>query len=144
MVRDMLQSSRWTLEQQRSLMRQAAADAGVSGWKSWLPGVSSQAGVEELRRMLAMLDALTAEERADAALIDRTVRLRVAERAAVTVADVNFLLRQFAGAVMVHRWLHERRAKGRPMPTSQADMQRAMAADRPVPEQSLRHRPRRR
>ena len=144
MVRDMLSSSKWTLEQQRAMLRDAAADAGLSGWKSWMPGISSQAGAEELRRMLALLDALTPEERVNAELIDRDARLRVAGASKCSVADVNFVLKQFTGAQMVHRWLHERRAKGKPMPITQAEMTRYMAADKPTPDPALRHKPRRR
>ena len=144
MLRDMLQSSKWTLEQQRALLRSNAADAGVSGWKSYLPGVSSQAGVEELKKMLALLDAFTAEERSNVDLIDRTTRMRVAEASKASVADVNFVLKQFSGAQMVHRWLHDRRGKGKPMPANQTEMNRFMAADKPTPDAALRHKPRRR
>ena len=144
MVRDMLQCRRWTLEEQRALLREAAVDAGASGWKSWLPGVSSQAGLEELRRQLSILDAFTAEERREADAIGREARLRAAATGKATVADVNFVLKQHAGAVMVHRWLHERREKGRPLPATQAEMNRMMTADKPAPDPSFRHRPRRR
>ena len=149
MVASMLSVPRWSLEQQRLLMEETAREAGATGWRSYIPGVSSQAGVEELRRMLAVLSAFTAAERAAAGSIDRDGRLRVAAQAQVSVADVNFILKQFSATEAVHRWLLSRRQRGLELPSTQAELTRQMETDRQHMQQqqqdlSRRHKPRRR
>ena len=144
MVGDMLAVPKYTLQEHLRFMEQTAADAGVSGWKSYMPGVSSQAGVEELKRMLNILQAFTPSERADLNLINRDSRLRVAAGTGRTVADVNFVLRQFSGGAMVHQWLQSRKARGLPLPTTQGELSSMMAVDKPPQAQQIKHKPRRR
>jgi len=144
MVSDMLAVAKYRLSEHLRFMETTAADAGVSGWKSYMPGVSGQAGVEELKRMLAILHAFTPAEQSDASSIGRDARLRVATATQRTVADVNFVLRQFSGAVMVHQWLHSRKARGLPLPATQTELSNMMAVDKPPQSQQMRHKPRRR
>ena len=144
MVGDMLAVGKYRLSDHVRFMEQTAADAGVVGWKSYMPGVSGQAGVEELRRMLAILNSFSAAEQSDTTLIGRETRLRVATATGRTVADVNFVLRQYSGAVMVHQWLHSRKARGLPLPTTQSELSNMMAIDRPPQTPQMRHKPRRR
>ena len=144
MVSDMLAVGKYRLSDHVRFMEQTAADAGVSGWKSYMPGVSSQAGVEELRRMLAILNSFTPSEQSDVSQIGRESRLRAATATGRTVADVNFVLRQYSGAVLVHQWLHSRKARGLSLPATQSELSNMMAVDRPPQAQQLRHKPRRR
>ena len=143
-VGDMLAVSKYTLSDHVRFMERTAADAGVSGWKSYMPGVSSQAGVEELKRMLAILRSFTAAEQSDVALVGRDARLRVATATGRTVADVNFVLRQYGGAVLVHQWLHSRKSRGLPLPTTQSELSNMMAIDKPPQARQMVHKPRRR
>lgn len=132
------------LENFYTMVKSSAEDAGITGWKSMIPGATNQAGAAELKKSLSILEALTAAERADSSLIDRLVKIRAAETAKATVTDVNLLLKQFHSAGVVHSWLHSRAKKGEPLPDSQAQLAQWIQRDRPPQAQAIQRKPRRR
>ena len=52
----------FTLVDFRTMLARIAEMAGASGWKSYLPGVSSQADVVEIKKMLNVVENLTPAE----------------------------------------------------------------------------------
>jgi signal recognition particle subunit SRP54 len=63
-----------------------------------LKGGDVERGERELGRTLAIIDSMTAGERADAGVINGSRRKRIAKGSGGTVEDVNRLLKQFAQA----------------------------------------------
>lgn len=139
----MLAVERWGLQHFYEQMKTAASDAGVTGWKSMIPGAQKQAGVEDVKKGMNILEAFTSEERANPELITRLSKLRAAEQAKVSVTDINLVLKQYESAGIVHKWLQARAKKGEPMPASQQQLTTWIQRDRSA-AQSVMHKPRRR
>jgi len=140
----MLAVKKFYLEDFYRMVKDSAQDAGVTGWKSMMPGVANQAGAQELKKSLTILEALTGEERKEISLIDRLVKIRAASASSVSVSDVNLVLKQYHSAGLVHAWLHSRASRGDPMPDSQEQLAQWIQRDKPSQAQKIQHKPRRR
>ena len=116
---------RFTLEDFRTQLKQVQAMGPLSEVLGMLPGLPPavrQAGGDgqerALRRMEAILNSMTRQERGDPALLKGSRRRRIAAGSGTSVAEVNRLLRQFAQTQKVMRQLIKQggRLKGRPLP----------------------------
>lgn len=116
---------RFTLEDFRSQLRQVRAMGPLSEVLAMLPGLgpaARQAGEDggegALRRMEAILNSMTREEREDPGILNGSRRRRIAAGSGTRVAEVNRLLRQFAETQKVMRQFLKQggRLRGRPLP----------------------------
>jgi len=97
-----LRRAEFTLEDFRDQLRQVRKMGPLESLLEMLPGVGGRAralagSVDEksLRRVEAMIDSMTVEERRHPHLIDGSRRRRIARGSGTTIQDVNRLLRQF-------------------------------------------------
>lgn len=116
---------RFTLEDFRTQLKQVQAMGPLSEVLAMVPGLGpavGQAGGDgeerALRRMEAILNSMTRQEREDPALLNGSRRRRIAAGSGTSVAEVNRLLRQFAQTQKVMRQLMKQggRLTGRPLP----------------------------
>jgi signal recognition particle subunit SRP54 len=120
-----LRRERFTLEDFRTQLGQVKAMGPLSEVLGMLPGLGqvlakAGGGGEEraLRRMEAILNSMTPQEREDPALLNGSRRRRIAAGSGTSVAEVNRLLRQFVQTQKVMRQLTKQggRIKGLPLP----------------------------
>ncbi len=116
---------RFTLEDFRTQLKQVQTMGPLSEVLAMVPGLGpavGQAGGDgeerALRRMEAILNSMTRQEREDPALLNGSRRRRIATGSGTSVAEVNRLLRQFAQTQKVMRQLMKQggRLTGRPLP----------------------------
>jgi signal recognition particle subunit SRP54 len=99
-----LRRSEFTLEDYRDQLKQLRKLGPLDQVLSMLPGMGAlkgddvERGERELGRTLAIIDSMTAGERADAGVINGSRRKRIAKGSGSSVEDVNRLLKQFARA----------------------------------------------
>ncbi len=97
-----IRRSEFSLEDFRDQLKQVRKLGPLDRVLSMLPGVGSlkgvdtEAGEREMRRSVAILDSMTADERRDASLINGSRRKRIARGSGTRVEDVNRLLKQYA------------------------------------------------
>jgi len=92
----------FTLVDFKEQMEQMANMGGMAGLLDKLPGmgqvpdaVKSQVGDKEIRKLIAIVNSMTAQERAFPAVIKGSRRKRIAAGSGTQVQDVNKLLKQF-------------------------------------------------
>jgi signal recognition particle subunit SRP54 len=106
-----LRRSEFTLDDYREQLRQVCRLGPLEQVLSMLPGMGSmkgvdtQAGEQEMRRALAIMDSMTPRERREPALINGSRRKRIARGSGSRVEDVNRLLKQYAQAKKLMRTL---------------------------------------
>jgi signal recognition particle subunit SRP54 len=106
-----LRRSEFTLDDYREQLRQVCRLGPLEQVLGMLPGVGSlkgvdtQAGEQEMRRALAIMDSMTPRERREPALINGSRRKRIARGSGSRVEDVNRLLKQYAQAKKLMRTL---------------------------------------
>jgi len=106
-----LRRSEFTLDDYREQLRQVRRLGPLEQVLGMLPGVGSlkgvdtQAGEQEMRRALAIMDSMTPRERREPALINGSRRKRIARGSGSRVEDVNRLLKQYAQAKKLMRTL---------------------------------------
>jgi signal recognition particle subunit SRP54 len=106
-----LRRSEFTLEDYRDQLRQVRRLGPLEQVLGMLPGmgglkgVDAEAGEQEMRRALAIMDSMTPGERRDPALINGSRRKRIARGSGARVEDVNRLLRQYGQARKLMRSL---------------------------------------
>jgi signal recognition particle subunit SRP54 len=100
-----LRRSEFTLEDYRDQMRQIRKMGPLDQVLSMIPGVGgalkgvdTDAGEQELKRAIAIVDSMTQGERHDPSVINGSRRKRIARGSGHRVEDVNRLLKQFAQA----------------------------------------------
>jgi signal recognition particle subunit SRP54 len=99
-----LRRSEFTLEDYREQVSQLRKMGSLEQVLSMIPGLGSvkgidaEAGEEEIRRSLAIIDSMTPVERRDPSLINGSRRKRIARGSGTGVEDVNRLLKQFVQA----------------------------------------------
>ncbi len=119
-----LRRAEFTLEDFREQLRQVRRMGPLEGLLDLIPGLSAWRGrrpeVEEreFKRMEAILDSMTPQERRDPSLLNASRKRRIARGSGTTVQDVNRLLKQFEEAKRMMRELERlgRRAKRFPLP----------------------------
>ena len=97
-----LRRAEFTLEDYRDQMKQLRKMGPLDQVLSMIPGVGSLKGLDvdrgeqDLRRTIAVIDSMTAQERLDPSVINGSRRKRIARGSGSSVEDVNRLLKQFA------------------------------------------------
>ncbi len=93
----------FTLADFKEQMEQMAKMGGVAGLMDKLPGMNqvpdaakAQAGDREIRKMIAIINSMTPQERAFPQIIKGSRKRRIARGSGTQVQDVNRLLKQFA------------------------------------------------
>ncbi|MGH2349190.1 MAG: signal recognition particle protein, partial [bacterium] len=109
-----LRRAEFTLEDFRDQLRQVKKMGPLESLLEMLPGAGGRAralagSVDEksLRRVEAMIDSMTVEERRHPHVIDGSRRRRIARGSGATIQDVNRLLRQFEEARKLFRRVGE-------------------------------------
>ncbi|HEY3730747.1 MAG TPA: signal recognition particle protein [Steroidobacteraceae bacterium] len=102
LARKVVQGKGFSLIDLRAQLEQVRKLGGLSAVMDKLPTQMAGRAVlkgdqadRELRRQLAIIDSMTAQERRQSAIIDGSRRRRIAAGAGVKVQDVNRLLKQF-------------------------------------------------
>ena len=102
-VAQRMMESRFTLEDFRSQLNQVKKMGPIGQVLQLIPGASQMAGVAQqavddghLKRLEAIIDSMTPEERRQPELIKASRRRRIALGSGTSTADVNRLLKQFA------------------------------------------------
>ncbi|HWX25795.1 MAG TPA: signal recognition particle protein, partial [Vicinamibacteria bacterium] len=99
-----LRRSEFTLEDYRDQLKQLRKMGPLDQILSLLPGMGSfkgvdtEAGEQEMRRAVAIVDSMTLAERRDASIVNGSRRRRIAKGSGTRVEDVNRLLKQFVQA----------------------------------------------
>jgi signal recognition particle subunit SRP54 len=99
-----IRKNEFTLEDFREQMLQIRRMGPLEQVLSMIPGVGSVKGVDaesgerEMRRVVAIIDSMTPEERLEPSVINGSRRRRIARGSGTSVEDVNRLLKQFAQA----------------------------------------------
>jgi signal recognition particle subunit SRP54 len=99
-----LRKSEFTLEDYRDQLVQLRKMGPLDQVLSMIPGVGSlkdvntEAGEQELRRAVAIVDSMTPKERREPSVVNGSRRKRIARGSGTRVEDVNRLLKQFAQA----------------------------------------------
>jgi signal recognition particle subunit SRP54 len=119
-----LRRAEFTLEDFREQLRQVRRMGPLESLLDLIPGLSTLRGrrpeleEREFKRMEAILDSMTPQERRDPSLLNASRKRRIARGSGTTVQDVNRLLKQFEEAKRMMRELERmgRRAKRFPLP----------------------------
>jgi signal recognition particle subunit SRP54 len=100
-----LRRSEFTLEDYRDQMKQLRKMGSLEQVISMIPGLGSAAknvdvegGEKEMRRALAVIDSMTAQERREPSVLNGSRRKRIAQGSGTSVEDVNRVLKQFVQA----------------------------------------------
>ncbi|NMC74742.1 MAG: signal recognition particle protein [Geobacteraceae bacterium] len=115
-----LKKNQYDLEDFRSQLQQMKKMGSLESIMSLIPGMGkmmkqmegAQPSEKELKRIEAIIDSMTREERANPGIINGSRRLRIAKGSGTTVQEVNQLLKRFAEAVKVVRHLQKIGPKG--------------------------------
>ena len=118
-----LLEARFTLEDFRSQLQQVKRMGPIGQLLQMVPGAAGLAGAAqaavddgELRRVEAIIDSMTPDERREPHLVKASRRRRIAAGSGTTVADVNRLVRQFEEMQKLMRQLGGAAAKPRSLP----------------------------
>jgi signal recognition particle subunit SRP54 len=99
-----LRRSEFTLEDYRDQMKQLRKMGPLDQVISMIPGLGRVKGVDveggekEMRRALAIIDSMTAQERREPSVLNGSRRKRIARGSGTSVQDVNRVLKQFVQA----------------------------------------------
>ncbi|MCM2357427.1 MAG: signal recognition particle protein [Geobacteraceae bacterium] len=115
-----LKKSQFDLEDFRNQLRQIKKMGSLESIMGMIPGMGKMmkqmqgAGPseKELKRIEAIIDSMTARERADHAIINGSRRLRIAKGSGTTVQEVNQLLKRFTEAQRMMKQLQKLGPKG--------------------------------
>jgi len=114
-----LRRAEFTLEDFRQQLRQVKKMGPLESLLEMIPGVGRQVkaagGVDErqMRRVEAIIDSMTPEERRHPQVIDGSRRRRIARGSGTSIQDVNRLLRQFDEARRLIRSVGEIEKRGK-------------------------------
>src|SRR5918999_1573684 len=116
-----IMESRFTLDDFRSQLAQVKKMGPIGQLLQMVPGAGQMAGAAqdavdsgELKRIEAIIDSMTAQERRHPELIKASRRRRIALGSGTTPADVNRLLKQFAEMQRVMKALGSGKLPGIP------------------------------
>jgi len=116
-----LRRAEFTLEDFREQLRQVRRMGPLESLLELIPGVAALRGrrpeadeqERELKRMEAILDSMTPEERRDPSILNASRKRRIARGSGTTVQDVNRLLKQFEEAKRMMRELERMGRRGK-------------------------------
>ncbi len=113
-----LRRDRFTLEDFRQQLQLVRRMGSLSSLVSLLPGMGAvreaDLDPQALTAVMAILDSMTAEERANPRLLDGSRKRRIARGSGRSVQEINRLLKQFAQLQRVWKALPGRRGRGLP------------------------------
>jgi signal recognition particle subunit SRP54 len=115
-----LKKSQFDLEDFRGQLRQIKKMGSLESIMGMIPGMGKAmkqmqgAGPseKELKRIEAIIDSMTAKERADHTIINGSRRLRIAKGSGTSVQEVNQLLKRFTEALKMMKQLQKLGPKG--------------------------------
>jgi signal recognition particle subunit SRP54 len=115
-----LKKNQFDLEDFRNQLQQMKKMGSLESIMGLIPGMGkmmkqmegAQPSEKELRRIEAIIDSMTREERANSGIINGSRRLRIAKGSGTTVQEVNQLLKRFTEALKVVKHLQKIGPKG--------------------------------
>jgi signal recognition particle subunit SRP54 len=115
-----LKKNQYDLEDFRSQLQQMKKMGSLESIMGMIPGMGkmmkqmegAQPSEKELKRIEAIIDSMTREERANPSVINGSRRLRIAKGSGVTVQEVNQLLKRFTEALKIVKQLQKMGPKG--------------------------------
>ena len=115
-----LKKSQFDLDDFRNQLRQLKKMGSLESIMGMIPGMGkmmkqmqgAQPSEKEIKRIEAIIDSMTAKERADHTIINGSRRLRIAKGSGTTVQEVNQLLKRFTEALRVMKQLQKMGPKG--------------------------------
>ena len=115
-----LKKSQFDLDDFRSQLQQLKKMGSIESIMGMIPGMGkmmkqmqgAQPSEKELKRIEAIIDSMTAKERADHGIINGSRRLRIARGSGTTVQEVNLLLKRFTEAQRMVKQLQKLGPKG--------------------------------
>ncbi|MFN3285010.1 MAG: signal recognition particle protein [bacterium] len=116
-----LRRAEFTLEDFREQLRQVRRMGPLQSLLELIPGLAAlrgprpeaEAQERELKRMEAILDSMTPQERRDPSILNASRKRRIARGSGTTVQDVNRLLKQFEEAKRMMRELERMGRRGK-------------------------------
>lgn len=124
MIANMSESPKWTLKDWKDTF-----ESQLSGWKMYIPGVSSSAGVQELKEFKVMLDSMSLDELEDLGKVTGIVKIRVSKDTGKSVDEVNRLIYFYKQSLVIATWLRMKKVKGEVLPTTQGEMLKLQETD---------------
>jgi signal recognition particle GTPase len=108
--------------------------AGLSSWRSKIPGMSNVKELQTTKRVAQVLKAVseivgpnaTGE---DLSRLSKKEKLKICIKAETSMEEVNGMIQQFEAMQMMHQMLRYRKKVGKPLPKDQAALKMAMAED---------------
>lgn len=115
-----LKKNQYDLEDFRNQLQQMKKIGSLESIMGMIPGMGkmmkqmegAQPSEKEFKRIEAIIDSMTRQERANPSIINGSRRLRIAKGSGVTVQEVNQLLKRFAEALKVVKQLQKMGPKG--------------------------------
>ncbi|EQC33286.1 hypothetical protein SDRG_09267 [Saprolegnia diclina VS20] len=111
----------YTLQDHYDQMKKQAADGGVSGWKSMMPGVSSMPQIQQMKNFLTIMEAFEPNVRNDPKLINGKVKRIVSEKCGQPVEEINNMMRSYEQLDALRSWLRKRVERNLPLPSTLED-----------------------
>jgi len=120
LLQQKLKKSQFDLEDFRNQLQQIKKMGSLESIMSMIPGMGkvmkqmqgAQLSEKELKRVEAIIDSMTRDERANHAIINGSRRLRIAKGSGTSVQEVNQLLKRFTEAQKVMKQLLKLGPKG--------------------------------
>ena len=129
-VVSMIQMEEFTLGDFRAQVSAAASEGGVTGWKSYMPGVGDQPMVKEMKKQIAIFDAMSEDELAGKVDLGRREKLRIAKNSGESVEAINELINAYNFAGSMHAWLRKRHVNNLPLPSTMEEARQMAVRDR--------------
>ena len=115
-----LKKNQYDLEDFRNQLRQMKQMGSLESIMSLIPGMGKMMkqmegagpGEKELKRIEAIIDSMTRDERANPSIINGSRRLRISKGSGTTVQEVNQLLKRFAEALKLVKHMQKLGPKG--------------------------------
>jgi len=115
-----LKKNQYDLEDFRAQLQQMKKMGSLESIMGLIPGMGkmmkqmqgAQPSEKELKRIEAIIDSMTREERATPSIINGSRRLRISKGSGTTVQEVNQLLKRFTEALKIVRHLQKMGPKG--------------------------------
>jgi signal recognition particle subunit SRP54 len=115
-----LKKNQYDLEDFRNQLQQMKKMGSLESIMGLIPGMGkmmkqmegAQPSEKELKRLEAIIDSMTREERANPGIINGSRRLRISRGSGTTVQEVNQLLKRFTEALKIVRHLQKIGPKG--------------------------------
>lgn len=115
-----LKKNQFDLEDFRSQLQQMKKMGSLESIMSLVPGMGklmkqvegAQPSEKDLKRVEAIIDSMTREERSNPSIINGSRRLRIAKGSGTTVQEVNQLLKRFTEALKLVKQLQKMGPKG--------------------------------